>query len=103
MPDGFPSGYHRVGKDSGTQANAVRVVRSKRQFEILPWKEAVALASRRPPVQDRYRGAGSVLMAFPPFGGARESRNLLHGAHASDLADAKSEAADSFGCAPQTR
>jgi hypothetical protein len=30
-------------------------------------------------------GPGSVLMVLPSFGGARESRNLLHGAHAFSI------------------
>src|SRR5271168_1150377 len=58
-----------------------------------PGKRRSLSAARRPPVQDRYRGPGSVLMTFPSFDGARESRNLLHGAHAFRFADAESEAA----------
>ena len=47
-----------------------------------PWKEAVALQAGDRQSKTDTGGAGSVLMVLPSFGRARESRNLLHGAHA---------------------
>jgi hypothetical protein len=45
-----------------------------------PGKRRSLLASRRPPVRDRYRGGRDRCLRFSHrFGRARESRNLLHG------------------------